>query len=59
MGGIQVETPTDLPADLNIDYIEMSFDNRPMLFPVDLIMRDKKYVRLQFRDLDVSQRRAS
>ena len=57
MGGIQVETPTDLPADLNIDYIEMSFDNRPMLFPVDLIMRDKKYIRLQFRDLDVSQRR--
>ncbi len=57
MGGIQVKTPANLPADLNIEYIEMSFENRPMLFPVDLVTRDKKYVRLQFCDLDVSQRR--
>ncbi|MGP9765769.1 UDP-forming cellulose synthase catalytic subunit [Halomonas sp. AOP13-D3-9] len=57
MGGIQVEAPTDLPNDVNIDYIEMSFDNRPMLFPVALIMRDKKHVRLKFDELDVNQRR--
>ncbi|MEC4766680.1 UDP-forming cellulose synthase catalytic subunit [Halomonas sp. CUBES01] len=57
MGGIQVEAPSGLPDDADIEYIEMSFDNKPMLFPVELIMQDKDHIRLKFYDLDVNQRR--
>ncbi|MEC4766677.1 UDP-forming cellulose synthase catalytic subunit [Halomonas sp. CUBES01] len=57
MGGVQLETPPGLPGDAYIEYIEMSFDNRPMLFPVEMVMQDKNHIRLKFHDLHVNQRR--
>ncbi|WP_172116115.1 UDP-forming cellulose synthase catalytic subunit [Halomonas hibernica] len=57
MGGMQLSTVKDFPQSANIDFVEMSFDDTPVLFPVDLVSRDSQYIRLKFGRLSIAQRR--
>lgn len=57
MGGIQLARPAgEINLD-SVDFVEMAFDDVPMLFPVQLVSFDSHHIRLRFGHLNVPQRR--
>jgi cellulose synthase (UDP-forming) len=57
MGGMQIAGVAGFPKDPRIDFVEMEFDNGPILFPVHLVSYDTQHIRLRFSSLNVTQRR--
>ncbi|RUR39027.1 UDP-forming cellulose synthase catalytic subunit [Vreelandella populi] len=57
MGGMQLGAVNGFSEGAHIDFVEMTFDENPVLFPVHLVSRDAQHIRLKFGRLSIVQRR--